>query len=50
VAIDSVDSLKAALEKCLQPYPDGNPNEVFRSQTFAVLNSLFYDVEGTKVK
>jgi hypothetical protein len=36
----SVDSFKSALERCLQPYPDGNPNDVLRSQAFAALDEL----------
>lgn len=36
----SVDSFKSALERCLQPYPGGNPNDALRSQAFAALDEL----------
>jgi hypothetical protein len=36
----NVDSFKGALGKCLQRFPDGNPNDVLRSQAFAALDEL----------
>jgi len=38
----SVESFKNALEKCLEPYPEENPNEALRSQAFAALDEIFY--------
>ena len=37
---NSVESFKNALERCLQPYPDGNPNDVLRTQAFTALDEL----------
>jgi Glycosyl transferases group 1 len=36
----SVDSFAQALDRCLAPYPSGNPNEIFRRQAFDALDSV----------
>ncbi|MBA2525964.1 MAG: glycosyltransferase [Pyrinomonadaceae bacterium] len=36
----SVDSFRKALERCLEPYPEGDPNDIFRSRAFAALDEL----------
>jgi glycosyltransferase involved in cell wall biosynthesis len=38
----SANSFRGALERCVQPYPEGDPNELFRSQAFAALDELLY--------
>ncbi|CAN5859090.1 hypothetical protein BH18ACI4_BH18ACI4_02390 [soil metagenome] len=40
VDTDSVDSFRSALERCREPYPDGDPNDIFRSRAFAALDEL----------
>lgn len=40
---NSVGSFADALEGCKHPYPDGNPNDVLRSQAFAALDELLCD-------
>ncbi len=40
VDLYSKDSFKNVLEKCLEPYPEGNPNNIFRQQAFAALDKL----------
>jgi GDP-D-mannose dehydratase len=40
VDTDSSISFRDAMERCLQPYPDGNPNEALRSQAFTALDEL----------
>jgi len=42
VDINSSSSFKDALERCLEPYPEGNPNEVLRSQAFAALDRIIF--------
>lgn len=38
VDLKSPDSFKEALEKCLLPFPEGNPNELLRKRAFTVLD------------
>jgi hypothetical protein len=38
--LDSVDGFRAALQKALQPFPDGDPNALLRARAFAALDRL----------
>src|SRR3989304_7723716 len=40
VDINSADSFGIALGKCLRPFPEGNPNDIFRAQAFSVLDEI----------
>jgi hypothetical protein len=40
VDTNSVDSFKNALNRCLLPYPDGDPNESLRDEAFSALDSV----------
>jgi len=42
VDMNSVDSFKDALSKCLLPYPEGNPNEDLKNEAFSALDSVLY--------
>jgi hypothetical protein len=42
VNMNSVESFKDSLRKCLEPYPDGNPNEILRKQAFAALDKVIF--------
>lgn len=40
VETDSAESFKSALERCMEPYPEGDPNDIFRKEAFAALDEL----------
>lgn len=42
VGLNSVESFKNALEESMRPYPEGNPNDEFRTQAFAALDALLF--------
>jgi glycosyltransferase involved in cell wall biosynthesis len=44
----SVQSLSDALEMCKQPYPEGNPNDIFRDHAYEVLDELICDAGLTQ--
>ena len=41
VDVHSADSFKAGLKRCTEPYPEGDPNVLFREQSYKALDEVF---------